>query len=179
MCNVMLDLETLSTAPNSAILTIGAIKFDRNSMLPLLKNMDSFYERIDLKSCQDLGLHVCKETQDWWSKQSKEAREEAFAPEDRIPIKMALIKFAEWFDNTKYLWSHGDDFDCVILESAYRACDLPVPWKFWSTRDTRTLFDLAGVNLRDYTAEVAHHALHDSYRQITAAKEGFQKLHNN
>ena len=52
MTEIMLDIETCSTKPNAMILSIAAIKFSRiTEITPELKNMETFYVRIDQKSC--------------------------------------------------------------------------------------------------------------------------------
>ena len=43
--HAMIDLETLGTAPDCAVLTIGAIKFDPNIAKPA---WDEFYYRFDV-----------------------------------------------------------------------------------------------------------------------------------
>lgn len=176
MPDVMIDLETLSTNPSAVILTIGAVKFNRRGNINSLNSTNSFYRRIVIKSCLDQGLIVSPETQEWWGSQNSAARYEALEHEDRIPLIQALKEFSTWFKGSRYIWSHGATFDCVILEQAYRACDLPVPWLFWGTRDTRTLYDISGVKLQDFPIEVEHHALYDAYRQVLAAQESFRRI---
>ena len=172
----MLDLETLSTAPNAVILTIGAVKFSRRGSSTSLDDTDHFYRRIDTRSCVDAGMHICLNTQSWWEQQDGQARHEAFGHEDRIPLVQALKEFNEWFRGTRHLWSHGSSFDCVILEQAYKACGLKAPWLFWTVRDTRTIFDLAKVRIKDFPVKVEHHALHDAFRQVQALHASMDKL---
>lgn len=73
------------------------------------------------------------------------------------------------------LWSHGAATDPPWLAAAYHACGLPVPWHYRAPRDTRTLFDLAGID--DHSAwlkqhpgplGVPHHALDDAICQARA-----------
>jgi len=40
--NIMIDIETLGTGPNSIIATIGAMKFDRTKTIKPLEEMTSF-----------------------------------------------------------------------------------------------------------------------------------------
>lgn len=70
------------------------------------------------------------------------------------------------------LWCHGPAFDPPIIEAAFRALGLPVPWHYRSPRDTRTIFDAAGIE--DHSAWLAqhpgplgipHHALDDAICQ--------------
>uniref|UniRef100_A0A6C0LWW7 3'-5' exoribonuclease Rv2179c-like domain-containing protein n=1 Tax=viral metagenome TaxID=1070528 RepID=A0A6C0LWW7_9ZZZZ len=176
MSNVMLDLETLSTDSNSVILTIGAVRFNREYKVPELSKCDTFYRRIKLGSCEEVGLQTSKDTQEWWDSQSKSARHEVFINKDRVGIHQALCEFVEWFGRSSYIWAHGDDFDCVVLNSAYKACDILPPWKFWNTRDTRTIYDIAKVHINDVPVEIAHHALHDAYRQVVLLQNSFKIL---
>lgn len=177
MAQVMVDIETLSLNPNALILTIGAVKFDRKSPVKRLSKADTFYRRITMSSCVDVGLDVDKSVADWWKTQSKEAFYEAIKHPDRVPILQALTEFTEWFGNSRLIWSNGDDFDCVILKEAYKACKMETPWKYWNTRDVRTILDVSNVRLEDMPPNaIPHHALHDAYRQVLAVQEAFKRL---
>tara|TARA_B100001059_G_scaffold5659_2_gene4768 strand:+ start:10358 stop:10894 length:537 start_codon:yes stop_codon:yes gene_type:complete len=176
MTDVMIDLETMSTEPNAVVLTIGAVKFNRRGPKKSLDKLDQFYRRIKIKSCLEAGLHISSETKEWWEMQGDEARYEAFTHKDRVLLVQALKEFSVWFRGARCIWSHGATFDCVILEQAYKACDIPCPWMFWAARDTRTLFDLAGIRIKDFPIKVEHHALYDAFRQVLATKASIKKL---
>lgn len=176
MSEVMLDIETYSTKNNAAILTLGAVKFNRNSGVIGLDEMDTFYRRIDLESNKTYGRDINEDTLLWWSTQPEEARVEMESDENRIPLKQALQEFNKWFKGSEYIWSHGDDFDTVIVNSAMQDCGLETPWKFWNTRDTRTLYDLAGVRNYHLPQNSKHHALHDCHNQITGVLLALRKL---
>lgn len=175
MTEVMLDIETLSTIPNSLILTIGAIKFNRNKDFKSMEDLDTFYVRINQDSCEKLKMDINKDTLEWWNLQSEESRHEAFTNKDRINIKDALILLSKFLENSKYIWSHSPNFDCIILENAYRLCNLEIPWKFYNLRDTRTLYDLGNVFLKN-TTNNKHHSLYDCYNQILTLKKAFKNL---
>lgn len=175
---VMVDIETLSTQSSAVILSIGALKFDRSESLPLSPDvMDSFYVRVARESCEVLGMHVDPDTVRWWNSQEESIRHEALEDtSERLTIKDALTKLTAWIGRSELVWGHGDDFDCVILSEAYRRCDMKVPWKFWNTRDTRTLFDIAGVKNSDLPANSKHHPIHDCYRQVAGVLKALRKL---
>ena len=97
----MIDIETLGTNPNSCILTIGAIKFDRKNDIGELKNCETFYCRIDKDSCLSIGLDIDNDTLEWWKNQSKQARYEALENKDRIKIKDALLELKKFLKNAK------------------------------------------------------------------------------
>jgi len=147
MSEVMIDIETLSTMPNALVLTIGAIIFDRNDAIKELKECKQFYYKVEKSSCEKLDMHVDPETKKWWSRQSKDAQYEVFYDENnRLHLDEVLKKLSEFIKDCNYVWSNSPNFDCVILENAFRKCDIEVPWKFWQLRDTRTVYDIGNVN---------------------------------
>ena len=88
--DIMIDLETLATSTDAAILTIGAVKFDPFGSELKEPAMESFYVKVDLDSCDRIGLVTNDDTIAWWASQSKEAQEAAFDPEGRIQIEDAF-----------------------------------------------------------------------------------------
>ena len=133
MNNIMLDLETMGNTSNSAIIAIGAVRFNEDVI-------DRFYEVVDLKSCTDVGLEIEPSTVMWWMQQSEEARDKFKA--EAISLNEALIKFAKWIGEDAIVWGNGAAFDNVILANAYRKILYPQPWKFWNDRCYRTVKNL-------------------------------------
>jgi hypothetical protein len=166
--NVMIDIETLGTKPGSAILSIGAVMFGSSGL------GDTFYQPVSLQSCTNLGLKIDAHTVAWWMKQSDEARHAAFR-DNALSLPVILMRFSEWFvaQNARYPWCHGATFDVPILEAAYEACGMLAPWKFYDVRDTRTLYDLAGVK-PDRSQGTHHNALDDARAQAEAAVRSLQ-----
>ena len=64
------------------------------------------------------------------------------------------------------VWSNGSGFDIVIAESAFRDLDMKYPWQFWNVRDCRTIYDLAGVSLKDGGHVTSHKAVEDAERIV-------------
>ena len=168
--HLMIDLETLATTPNAAILTIGACKFD-----PTATDVHStYYERIVLETQEDYGRVINEDTLAWWSQQDKQIQEDAFGEgTDRIDLKDAMKKLYTFGLGTTNVWSHGAIFDVVIIEDICRSFQQAVTWKFWEVRDTRTLFDLANVSVR---IEGKHNALTDAVAQAKAVQQSYAKL---
>lgn len=176
MTDIMLDLETLSVRPDAAIIIIGAIKFCRKGNILSLEDSDKFYRRITIESCKKAGLRIDNSTMKWWNEQAKDVRYEALENPDRVPLEQALQEFSIWMGNSTYVWGNGDDFDCTILGEAFSRCNMEIPWKFFLTRDCRTLFDLAGIKKADLPRGLEHHAIHDCYRQIVGVKNSLRRL---
>jgi hypothetical protein len=173
----MFDIETRSTQPNASILSIGAIRFNRGGPIKPLIEMDQLYIKIDMKSCDDVGMDVDQDTMKWWGMQDKEIQDEAFGGDDRLPIKDALYALKDWIGaGTVIPWGNGDDFDCVVLDQAYKSIGMKTPWRFWNTRDVRTVLDLAGMKPWHLLPDNKHHPVHDCYRQVDGIKKAFVKL---
>lgn len=172
----MIDIETLSTKSNATVLVIGAIKFDRKNIKPL-SQLDVFHRRIDKRSCKKLNMDIDPETQKWWEHQSKEAYYDAFENPDRVSLREALEELCVWFGRSRYVWSKGPSFDCVILENAMSDLGIKVPWKFWNQRCVRTIYDLTNIKENDIVGEFENHtAVDDCYKQIQGIKMGLERL---
>lgn len=156
--HVMLDLETLSTRPNAAILSVGAVAFDSSG--------------IHSKFCmaihpEQLIGHIDGGTVAWWMKQSEEARQEATKGIDGPDYLCSA--FAKWFQivGGEELWGNGADFDNVIFKSMYDAVGLKAPWEFYNNRCYRTLKNCTSV-LNEVPLErvgVHHNAVNDAESQ--------------
>lgn len=162
--HVMIDLETLGTAPNSVILSIGAVSFDASGI------RDEFYCVVNTDSCLDHGLVIEPRTLEWWSAQDEEAAKvlsEAMHGGLALPIALNALASAFDWENT-LVWCNGLAFDLPMLDTAYRACGSMVPWAYYNTRDYRTLryeLDSATRNRLDVEPKIAHHALEDAKAQ--------------
>lgn len=185
---VMLDLETLSVRPHAVILVIGAIKFNRYEKYSdqmddkNLNKLDTFYRRITINSCEEIGLHKDEDTVKWWFNQKDEVKYEALVNPDRVSLQDALKDFSIWFNkennikNRIYIWGNGSDFDISILGEAYKRCDIKIPWNFWLVRDLRTILDVGNVRMCDLPQTKLHHALYDCYRQIVGLQRSLSNL---
>lgn len=160
MADIMIDIETCGTGPDACILTIAAQVFD-----PLrrqdLEYLPSYYARIDPGSQPDRS--VDQNTIEWWATQPKEAQEEAFGEDNRIPLEQSLEELGRMIWHSKHFWANGPTFDANILEHAYKSYNRALPWQFFVVRDARTVYSLC-PSLEKYPA--SHHALEDCRRQI-------------
>lgn len=172
--DIMIDLETLDVLPSASVLTIGAVRFDPFGDDINEPDCDKFYVKVDLDSCDRYGCTVSQDTVDWWARQSKEAQDEAFNPEGRIPIESAIDQLYKFCWGGKRVWSHGAGFDVIILEHLFRKVGKAIPWSFWEVRDTRTLFDL-GIDPKRPPV-LKHHALEDAWNQAVGVQNVLKTL---
>ena len=173
----MLDLETLSTRPDSVIVTMGAVKFDpfgddTNSRTETEIKMNTFYRRIDPDS-YSWDAHIDQGTLEWWAKQDEQALKEMSDPEDRHPIADVMRDFYKWAGKPKRVWANGAAFDSVIVENACRALERDFPWEYWQVGDSRTIMRMVDV---ERTKANLHHALWDCYTQVVDLQRALKKL---
>jgi hypothetical protein len=172
--NIMIDLETMSSASNAAILSIGAVHFDSEHI-----SSHEFYVSIKpISSIMYGGMDP--NTIAWWMQQTDEARQ-VWNDENAYSLDVALYKFTDWVlsfhgGKNNLMWANGPDFDCVILANAYNRLGVKQPWSFRNHRCFRTLKgffhndvikDL--YNKHDNGDGARHNALYDARLQAKIA----------
>lgn len=163
MNDVMVDLETMGTGPNAAIIAIGAVEFDPVEF----RTGSEFYEVVSLESSVTSGGIMDPATVMWWLDQSEEARKAVQAEASHINV--ALLRFSEWLGQRALrkelrLWGNGAGFDNVILETSYKRTMLPCPWDYSSNRCYRTMKALHPT-IKAVRAGTHHNALDDAITQ--------------
>lgn len=162
MVDVMLDLETMGTGPQAAIIAIGAVKFDISAQ----EIGERFYRVVDLESAVACGGVMDASTVLWWLKQSDAARAAFDRSGDHIAV--ALQQFAGWMEDRSNVvvrvWGNGAAFDNVILASAYRRIGLTQPWPTRNDRCYRTVKALY-PEVKIQRVGVHHNALDDAESQ--------------
>jgi len=174
--DIMIDIESLDTTPDCVILTIGAVRFDpkgsgvveRLELRPTIEDQTEIYNR-----------SINEDTLRWWSEQSPEALEEALGDRGRTPFSECMETLYKFCWNRRAVLSNGASFDCVVMESAWRQVSdkpNPIPWPFYTIRDTRTLYEIAGVKLSDGGHSTSHKAVEDAERQAIVVQKAYKKL---
>lgn len=161
MKHVMVDLETLGNGSNAAIISIGAVAFDRTNGLGT-----TFCMNVDPQSCVDVGMKMDVSTVMWWMQQSDAARN-VFTVKG-APIEVVLNEFKTWYPQGACLWGNGATFDNVILSNAFNAVGLSRPWHFTKDRCYRSLKALR-PDISHPRSGIYHHALDDAKYQAEHA----------
>lgn len=170
--HLMLDIETMGDESYSSIISIGALEFD----IETGETGKEFYVNIDLQSCIDLGLAVNASTIMWWMQQNEQARKD-LTDRTSLPIKKALLKFAQFCNKDYQIWGNSARFDCGILRDAYIKAGIAVPWKFWNERCVRTLASFKPEIKQSYTHKgTVHNAISDCYFQVSYCTEIWSAL---
>jgi len=156
---MMLDLETMSLAPNAAVVAIGAAVIYEGAIT------DQFYLTVSLKSCMEYGLKSDASTILWWLKQDVEAQKEIFGATTELDT--ALVLFSRFCAAYKIegMWGNGVDFDNTILSNAYKVLNMRTPWPYYANRCFRTAKAMHHRILPQEDNPNKHHALQDALWQ--------------
>lgn len=186
--HVMLDLETLSLAKNAVVTRIAAVEFD----LVTGETGEEIDILVNARSCVEAGLKIDASTLEWWLRQDVSLIKETLVPAilEGAQLRDALEKFTAWINALKkthdshniLVWGNGACADNTWMMSAYKACDMEVPWRYYHDRDLRTLVYL-GEKLTGHSKKRAlkfegerHNPIHDCKHQITYASEIMRDL---
>lgn len=162
--DLMVDIETVSTRPNAAILSIAAIPFNKDTGQ---YSNEQFYVEIG-EDLYPSDFHVDPKTIAWWDKQPiprPTGNETPDGPLRRFQSYLLIQR-------PIYIWANSPSFDLVILKEAFRFYEIEWPHEFWNERDVRTLRALGNTPKFKPT----HNALQDCLLQIHAVCATLQQL---
>lgn len=178
--HLMVDIETLGTAPNACITSIAAVPFD----LATGETGKPFFEQISFESNQKWMRSLTADTLQFWFNQSIEAQKGMI---EGLPIWDVLSKFelflADFFTDNGMnkiwgeIWGNGISFDLAILKNAFAQYGNNEPWPYWAERDVRTLVSL-NPSIKDNMPfeGTKHNPLDDCLHQIKYCSETFNSL---
>lgn len=190
----MLDIETLSTAKNAIVLSVGAVLFNPFDHPGVF--LGEWHEPIELEA--QGGRQATIDTVMWWMSQSEAGAAMTQLRKDRVPVslidlrtELELFAKGELIDDpttrtaaqlgaTGLFWSNAPTFDLNILRDLFESKDLKCPWSFREERDFRTLYQEFGSLVSD--SEIAidgvrHDALFDAKRQAAKVQQIYAALY--
>lgn len=165
----MVDVETLATRPDAAIIQIGGCMFDPES--DLITN--EFCINVDPQSSKELGGYIDPETVKWWMKQNKDVIKSLQT--DQRSLKDAMLEVSAWYKKANgIIWSWGSSFDAPVLENAFIACGMLNPWQYWNFQCARTIAKTFNID-KDRGANT-HNAQYDAVDQARVLQKFYQAL---
>lgn len=178
MLDVMIDLETMGTRPDAAIVAIGAVEFEA---WPLPQIGRSLYLPVQLASSVAAGGTMDPATVLWWLQQDDAARRELCSPA-AVTLREALHRLADWMTRHRpaarlRVWGNGAAFDNVVLRGAYQRLGMDAPWQWPDDRCFRTLRKMVPLVPAPEREGTAHHALDDARHQARHAVAMLRALH--
>ncbi len=154
--HLMVDIETLSTRSNAAIVSIGACMFNpelEDDEEPCAGVLASFIVGVNPDYYYTGRFHVDPKTESWWKKKSKEARA-GLKINMASTLPLAMDKFTTWVeeqgfvktekpwkDGSSRVWAKPPQFDLVILRNAAQhtyGSTNDVPWHYRQETCCRT-----------------------------------------
>lgn len=210
--HVVIDLETWGNLPGYDLRSIGACVIDPinnvisdNRFFVALKNplqgsyssdhfTDQDLDALDYRTgaLRKYPLLRDPKTVAWWYNETTQAARDQFI--GACDLLHGLLDFTRWLqslgvvvdqEHSGRIWGHGAAYDPPILAAAYEAVGLPTPWHYRATRDTRTLFDNAGItnhsaHMKAHRQGTFHHAGDDALSEggaILSALQIIRQLH--
>jgi oligoribonuclease (3'-5' exoribonuclease) len=185
--NIMLDLECTSVNNhNPAIIEIGAVYFDIDTGAELAH----LSTPVSLQSCLDLGLVTEEETLDWVEKNIPTTL--STSKNCSVTLHQALFRLSRFIresckqtvhalqeqgrtvhlESEPMIWGNGTMADNIWIRSAYKACSMEKPWKYWNDMCVRTMvkqcYCMTGIDYRrDAVMKgTRHKAIDDCRHQI-------------
>lgn len=139
--HIMIDLETWGLAPDSVILSIGAVAFDP---LGTPDQFDRFEVAIDPIDSVREGFKMDPGTVMWWMHPDRALAREALLNMSRADVRSALDWLAAWMDafDVQGLWGNGATMDNTLLEYHYKKLGMIKAWTYKQDRCYRTLNSL-------------------------------------
>lgn len=162
MKHIMFDNETLATAADAVIMSIGAVRFDLDT-----GEIDDvgFYSSISVESNLELKRRISEETLIWWMGQDIAAK--AVFREKKQTLRAALEDLTDWIGpDDCQVWSNGADFDLPMLAHAMTQVGMEIPWKYYNSNCFRTYKKLPGAKNIRIPAVAKHNALADAHNQV-------------
>lgn len=165
--DLMLDIETLGTAPGCPVLSIGAVLFNSatGEMGP------TFHQHLDLQGQLDKGAMPSASTMMWWLKQDLDARVAITVGQGYAASALVVLaKLKEWYREHLYgmarplCWSQPAGFDFTLLRAPAARERIELPWPHRNERCLRTIAETAPNAVRP-KPELAHDALSDALAQ--------------
>ena len=161
ICRIMLDIETTGITPGCNILSIGATTF-------FCPQRTNFYRGIHW---DNLNPDFCNETDtmEWWREQEKAVAAAAFGGKNTYC--QALQDFTNFIHERQrghsglHIYANGAAFDFPILEYAYKAVGLNIPWNYFERQCYSTLKAHFQRVPKSWFEGSKHNALDDAINQ--------------
>lgn len=162
--HLMLDFETLGNTPDTAVVSLGAVLFNREGIFAERLWLFNLTGQLDGRR-----RFATADTITWWMGQGEKAKS-VFekAQREGVLLKDFATQFVEWVDPKRdvRVWGNGATFDVSIIESILLQQGVKAPWKFWNHRCYRTLKQCYGIEKTKFQG-TKHDALDDSKHQAT------------
>ena len=176
---LMLDWETLDTAPTAQVIAVGAVTFELGDPDAPTKE---YYSRISTVGQENRSVSI--DTIAWWNNQSDIARAHSFDGRDssELPNLSQVVQDLRNFivsTGAEYIMGNGNMFDCNIFRDICGRANVPYPVSYWADLDLRTAkIMLKGEKIPWPQDLLPHHALDDAKYQVLNIQNWWSMTHD-
>lgn len=168
----MIDIETLGRDHGAIPISIGAVVFTIENGVE-----EELYAEIDPEDCQDRGLSGDVSTFIWWIETDAEEAADVIPGGDDLDTALKQLTMFYQQHGCDTIWAKSPIFDVAIIEHCYDVCGMEHPWRFYQTRDVRTIQGLPlSVSEEHGADEHKHNAVDDARVQAKAVAQTLEKL---
>lgn len=178
--HLMIDFETLDTAPSTCVVSLGAVLFKKSSGI-----IASRYWEFNVQDQIKHGRTISEDTLRWWFTQSEGAREPMTMNRDTVYLEQGIAELMEFCelhlekDSNNWaglnVWGNGACFDPPILDSMFRDVGVDIPYKFWNIICYRTFDKLTKCRDMVKRQGTHHNAEDDAIYQAETVLAYFQR----
>lgn len=142
----LLDIETLSTESTAVVLNAAMVYFEDGMTYENLIESSIFVKFLAKEQIQQYKRHICKDTLEWWSKQSDEIRNNNFNPsQNDVTAAEGILQLKEYMnisrEKTKIIFTRGA-LDPMCLESLCKSIGVKPLAPYYNFMDVRTALNL-------------------------------------
>ena len=179
--HMMIDIETLDTAPSAVVLELSTVIFTDSHGIKQTSPATYIFDRNHQVS---VGRTASQDTLDWWD---EKLSDKSYKPQDKIyleqllnnksvnitPLEAHAALTESLKQVTGYIWCKGASFDFPIIKSFFKSFNLSDPFSdnknYRKQMDLRTYETIArDVGFTEYTThtKIAHISFDDCLDQI-------------
>jgi hypothetical protein len=141
---LIFDFETMSTNPyDGVVVSLGMLAYDEKAVYEYEDLVaKAVFIKFDVgEQGQRYGRKVMQSTVDWWATQNAEAKKMIRPMDTDVSIDTLYDSVVAYCANPKKVYTRGNTFDPMFMESLCLATGNPEPYKFYNIRDTRTMIE--------------------------------------
>lgn len=181
MTHIMIDIETMSTQADGAVLSIGLCEFHPNTGIGRTLEVRNTGE-----AQREIGRHFDPNTIAWWGRQSPEARAKLIEEPIFDKAKDMMLPVAAFIKNSassqwdRNVWAKSPTFDLILMRDLAKQVDVKWPGHFAREYCVRTMLMIAKArgwhDILAMEPEIAHGALSDAVHQAEQMIEIMRRL---
>jgi len=171
--DVMIDIETLGTASDAAVLSIGMVEFDACTG----ETGTEVYLVLDVDSQLSAGASVTMGTIQWWITEAAAVFPHLTHDGHVTSPDVAAASVNMFCKRRSRIWAQGPHFDMAIMNGLARRHGMVTDCieDHWKVRDVRTVTELTGVRPNRVKGQ-HHNAIQDCRAQVAVVVRAFSKL---